>query len=301
MINRQFQARDQTDTIIANQFDMRFSFEAFAAKHELITGVDYAHETAKNKLRAADPTPPADLFNPDPHEPYLGAITYTGAVNESTSDNVGIFLGETMKFWQEKIQLSGGVRWDYYEAELEQRAAPAVPGGPAPTSVFDRIDRIFSYRVALAYKPVPIGTVYVAYGTSFNPSAEGAVSLAPLTAATALLEPEENRTFEIGTKWDLLNERLLLTAAVFRTDKTNARTPGLTANDPPTVLDGEQRVQGFEIGVTGNITDQWKVFGGYTYLDTEIRKTNVFTVDPITGALDFARRKSPASNAGEFL
>ena len=212
-------------------------------------------------------------------------IRYTGAVNESTSDDAGVFLGDTMKFWQEKILLSGGVRWDYYEAELEQRAAPAVPGGPAPTAVFDRIDRVFSYRVALAYKPVPIGTFYVAYGTSFNPSAEGAVSLTPLTAATALLEPEENRTFEIGTKWDVLSERLALTAAIFRTDKTNARTPGLTPNDPPTVLDGEQRVQGFEIGAAGNITERWRIFGGYTYLDSEILATNALTVDPLTGLL----------------
>jgi catecholate siderophore receptor len=144
---------------------------------------------------------------------------------------------------------------------------------------------VFSYRVALAYKPVPIGTFYVAYGTSFNPSAEGAVSSALLTAATALLVPEENRTFEIGTKWDVLNERLALTAAVFRTDKTNARTPGLTPNDPPMVLDGEQRVQGFEIGLAGNITERWKVFGGYTYLDSEILKSNTLTIDPFTGRL----------------
>ena len=39
VINRQFQARDQTDTIIAEQFDMRFSFETFGrearARHRL--------------------------------------------------------------------------------------------------------------------------------------------------------------------------------------------------------------------------------------------------------------------------
>jgi catecholate siderophore receptor len=285
VINREFQSRDQIDTILADQFDMRFSFETAGVKHELITGVDFAHETAENKLRAADPAPRADLFNPDPNQPYTGVIRYTGAVNESTSDDVGLFLGDTLKFWSDKIQLSGGVRWDYYDAELEQRAAPIVPGGRAPTLDFDRVDRVFSYRVALAYKPVPIGTFYIAYGTSFNPSAEGAVSSTLLTAATALLEPEENRTFEIGTKWDVLSERLALTAAIFRTDKTNARTPGLTPNDPPTVLDGEQRVQGFEIGAAGNITEHWRIFGGYTYLDSEILKTNTLTVDPLTGLL----------------
>ncbi len=285
VINRQFQARDQTDTIIADQFDVRFSFMTFGVKHELVTGFDLAHETAENHLRTAPTAPPANLYHPNPHQKFIGPITYTGAVNESVSDNAGLFIGDTMKFWGDRIQLSGGLRWDYYEAELEQRAAPAVAGGPALTTTFDRIDKVFSYRFALAYKPVPIGTFYIAYGTSFNPSAEGAVSLTPLTAATALLEPEENRTIEIGTKWDVLHERLSLTAAVFRTDKTNARTPGLTPLDPPTVLGGEQRVQGFEIGVAGSITEEWKVFGGYTYLDSEIRETNAFTTDPLTGEL----------------
>lgn len=285
VINREFQSRDQIDTILADQFDMRFSFETLGVKHELITGVDFAHETAENRLRAADPAPRADLYHPDPNQPYTGVIRYTGAVNESTSDDVGLFLGDTMKFWSDKLQLSGGVRWDYYEAELEQRAASVVPGGPAPTATFDRVDRVFSYRVALAYKPVPIGTFYIAYGTSFNPSAEGAVSSTLLTAATALLEPEENRTFEIGTKWDVLSERLALTTAIFRTDKTNARTPGLTPNDPPMVLDGEQRVQGFEIGAAGNITERWKIFGGYAYLESEILETNALTIDPLTGNL----------------
>jgi catecholate siderophore receptor len=285
VINREFQARDQTDTILADQFDLRFSFDTWGARHELITGFDYAHETAENRLRAADPAPRADLYHPDPHQAYRGMIQYTGAVNESTSDDLGLFLGDTIKLWQEKLQLSGGVRWDYYEAELEQPLAPLVPGGAALTNIFGRIDRELSYRVALAYKPVPIGTFYIGYGTSFNPSAEGAVSQSLLTAATALLEPEENRTIEIGTKWDLLQERLLLTAAIFRTDKTNARTPGLTPNDPPMVLEGEQRVQGFEIGVAGNLTDRWKIFGGYTFLDSEILETNTFTIDPSTGAL----------------
>jgi catecholate siderophore receptor len=273
------QARDLTDTIISEQFDMRFSFSTFGVKHELVTGFDLSRLQSENKLRTAAPALPASLYHPNANAPYAGPITYTGAVNESIADDAGLFAFDTMKFWDDKIQLSGDARWDYYESELEQRAANGV------TTTFDRIDKVWSYRVALAYKPVKIGTIYVAYGTSFNPSSEGAVSLAPLTAATAALEPEENRTWEIGTKWDLLNERLSVTAAVFRTDKTNARTPGLTPADPPTVLEGEQRVQGFEIGVSGNITEKWKVFGGYTWLESEIRKTNQSFTDPDTGQL----------------
>jgi catecholate siderophore receptor len=285
-LNRQFISRDQTDTIIANQFTTRFTFDTWSVKHDLVTGLDLSYETAKNKIRTEVPAAPrASLYNPNANADYDSTIAYNGAENKSTTKNAGLFLGETMKFWEERIQLSGTVRWDYFESELEQFAAPAVAGGPRSTTEFERVDKVWSYRVALAVKPAKIGTVYFAYGTSFNPSAEGAVSQNLLTEATASLEPEENETFEIGTKWDLFNEKLSVTAAVFRINKTNARTPGLSPNDPPTVLEGEQRVDGFEIGVAGNITEKWKVYGGYTYLDSEVRSSNTFTTDPETGEL----------------
>lgn len=81
------------------------------------------------------------------------------------------------------------------------------------------------------------------------------------------LKPEEVRTMELGTKWDLFNQKLNLTAAIFRTEKTNTRSTdanGLTSNI------GETRVDGIELGANGNITDKWAVSAGYTYLDSEL-------------------------------
>ncbi len=270
-------------------------------KHELVTGFDYAHETAENKLRAADPAPPADLYHPDPHQPYLGAIRYTGAVNESTSDDVGLFLGDTMKFWQDKIQLSGGVRWDYYEAELEQRAAPVVPGGPAPRSL-----SIASTECSVIASRSPTSRSRSARSTS--PTARRLIrrrkarsrlrrSLPPPRCSS----PRKIARSKSARNGICCNERLALTAAIFRTDKTNARTPGLTPNDPPMVLDGEQRVQGFEIGVAGNITERWRVFGGYTYLDSEILATNALTTRSAHRHSRAASGQSTAADAGEFL
>jgi catecholate siderophore receptor len=276
-INQEFQSRDQVDTIIAEQFDTRFSFSTFGVKHDLVTGFDLSYEMNENSLRAqTPPVLPTRLYNPDPTRNYTATYVYTGARNESNETNAALFAFDTLKFWEDRILLNGGARWDYYESQLDQRLVTGM------TNRFERVDKIWSYRVALAYKPVKNGTIYVAYGTSFNPSGESAVSLTPVNAAVNALEPEKNSTWEIGTKWDLLNERLSVTAAVFRTDKTNARTPGLTPTDPLTVLEGEQRVEGFEIGVSGNITEHWKVFGGYTYLQSEILKSNTRTTVPGT-------------------
>jgi outer membrane receptor for monomeric catechols len=93
------------------------------------------------------------------------------------------------------------------------------------------------------------------------------------TANTAI-EPEKTYTAEAGAKWDLFQERVALTGALFRIDKTNARTPGLLPDDPPQVLQGTQRVSGAELGASGSIARQWRIFGAYTLLDSEIVKSN---------------------------
>ena len=90
------------------------------------------------------------------------------------------------------------------------------------------------------------------------------------------LAPEKNISYEAGVKVDVLEGNLSLTGAIFRIEKTNLRVP----NDPsaPTaqqflVLDGLARVDGFELGAAGKVTDKWQVVGGYSYLDSRILET----------------------------
>jgi catecholate siderophore receptor len=131
-----------------------------------------------------------------------------------------------------------------------------------------------NYRVGIVYKPASNGSFYFAHGTSFDPSAE---SLSQLTSGrslgtqNALLPPEKNRSFEVGTKWKFWNERLESSAALFRLEKVNARIP----SDVPgvNILGGSQRVDGFEVSVSGAITDEWHARLGYAYLDSHTTAT----------------------------
>jgi catecholate siderophore receptor len=190
-------------------------------------------------------------------------VRRTGAVNESDTDTISAYLFDTIKIGEHWL-LSGGVRYDYFDADYDIRDAAGLK------TAFDRRDNMVSWRGALMYKPVPIGSFYFAAGSSFNPSAEDFA----LTAATAALAPERTTTYEVGTKWDVLDKRLALTAAVFYTLKENARTPGLTPGGPATVLEGEQQAIGFEFEAKGHITPNWEIIGGYTYIDTQIKKSN---------------------------
>ena len=69
-------------------------------------------------------------------------------------------------------------------------------------------------------------------------------------------------------------EALSLTAAVFRTEKTNARTPGVNPGDPPTVLAGEQRVNGIELSASGRLSERWTAFGAYAFMHSDIAASN---------------------------
>ena len=63
--------------------------------------------------------------------------------------------------------------------------------------------------------------------------------------------------------------KLQLSGAVFRTEKRNAQVPGVS-NTAEQLPIGKERVDGFEVGASGAITEAWKVFAGYTFLKSEI-------------------------------
>ena len=262
-ISRQLQSRDQTDEIVATQADVSGHFRAWGAGHALVAGVEWDHENSLNYLRSGPTAPTADLFDPNPADPYPGPITRTGARNDGTARTLAFYALDTVELGS-RWELSGGLRWDRFEVDYDSLAATGV------LTSFSRRDEMASGRGGLVFKPSTRGSVYAGYGISFNPSAEGL----SLSAATATAEPEKSRSFEVGTKWDLLQGRLALSAALFRTDKTNARTPGLNPGDPPTVLDGEHRVDGFEVGATGRLAERWEVLASYTRMRSEILRSN---------------------------
>ncbi len=257
-ILRQTQSRDQVDAMLANQTDVTGQFTTGKIAHTVVGGVEYAHETSKNRPRTIGAAPLANLYNPNPWDPYTGTITSSATRDEFTSDSVGLYAFETLKL-TESFQLSGGLRWDYFDTHYQTAAGP----------VFNRRDKVLTWRAAALYKPARNGSVYFGYGTSYNPSAEGLT----LAATTVLLDPEKGQNFELGTKWDFFEDRLACTLALFRTEKTNARTPGL-AGEPPMVLAGEQRVDGVEVGAAGSLTSKAKIFSSYTFMTSETRKSN---------------------------
>lgn len=258
VINRELRAWGTTDEVWDNQTDIVARFHTGKIGHALSGAVTYTHE---NNIRRALTAPVAltTLLNPNPDDVYTGALTLNPNIGNVTGNTLGFSLADTVKLG-EKWMVNGGLRWERF-------AVDGVSTTPAPVV---RTDKMLSGRAGIVYRASKAGNFYGSWGSSLSPSLEG---LSYGTANTSI-EPEKTYTTEVGTKWDLFGSRVLATGALFRVNKDNARTPGINPGDPPQVLNGKQRVQGVELGLSGNITRSLNVFGAYTMLDSKIVKSN---------------------------
>jgi outer membrane receptor for monomeric catechols len=126
-------------------------------------------------------------------------------------------------------------------------------------------------------KPTEDVSLYAAYGNARTPSSAtvrigcGTIP-APGAADPCATAPESAETFEIGAKASVFGNKLQLTAALFRNERSNFRVPSNDPSQPAAlqVLDGRARVDGLAFGASGNISPAWTVFANYTYLDSEV-------------------------------
>jgi catecholate siderophore receptor len=252
---------DSVESLLDQQLDLSAHFQTGSIRHDLVAGIEGGRETSDPTRPTWTNVPTTSLLNPDPYQTFAGTATITSNV-QTTSLTAAAYVLDTMKFGRH-WDLSGGMRFDSFHTDYSQSVAPA--------SSFHRVDEMPSWRAAAVYKPIDNGSFYFDAGTSFNPSAE---SLS-LSASTASLPPEKNRTYEVGTKWDFPGKHLSLRAAVFQTTKLNAREPDPT-NSLLNVLAGTQRVNGLQLEARARVVSRWDLMAGYADLDGRVISSNYY-------------------------
>jgi catecholate siderophore receptor len=258
-INRELRSWQTEDKVWDNQTDLIAHFNTGRVEHALVTGADFTRENNVRNTRTA-PNMLTTLLNPNPDDVYTGTITLSPIIGDVTANSQAAYLFDTAKLGK-MWELNGGLRWDRF-------AADGITTTGTPVS---RVDRMLSMRAGAVFKPLPQAAIYASYGTSMNPSLEGL----SYNTANTVIDPVKTYTIEAGSKWDFLGGRMLVSGAVFRVEKQNARTPGVLPGDPPQVLQGKQRVDGVELSVEGNLTRAWQVLAGYTFLDTKTVDSDV--------------------------
>lgn len=275
-VNANPKRRDAITDTWASQSYVDVAFDTGPLSHTLVAGFEASGEEIVNRGRAfvecavlpCTGTGAAVVQNLDKPNPYVArGVVDNGVTSRSTTavDTSAFYAIDTIKLGERWLLLAA-LRHDRYDIDFTQLT---VATG-AVTTRSNSTD-FWNGNIGLTFKPTPASSLYAAYGTSSNPSGEQldstALDYGGLDPRTASLDPEENRSVEIGGKWNLAGEHLSLTAAAYQITKTNAR---VALNATTVLLAGEQEVKGFEVSAFGAITPRWQVFGGYNWMTAEI-------------------------------
>ncbi|MEZ8231340.1 TonB-dependent receptor [Vibrio splendidus] len=218
--------------------------------NQMMIGADYNQvniDLISALVRDQD-LPPKDIYNP-----VAGPTPNPGfkPSRDNTTTTTGIYIQDVYTFGD--LSVIGNVRYD--SMELEQQKA-----GSAKENLDD--DKV-SYRGGLVYRINDDMSVYASLARSWQLPYSG-IYINP-----KLAEFFHTDLKEIGAKAYLLDNALMLNAAVFQIDQ----------EQPETNIDGdvvnkiEARHQGIELEARGQFTEQWDISVGYSYLDAENKET----------------------------
>ena len=237
-------------------------FETGDISHTLIFGAEYIHTESDND-RYTDNWTAARTFA------ARGFLTKGGIGIDSNGDATSVkfdtFYDDTHSevdvyslYLQDEIKLSEelilvlGARFDSFDIDVSGKNKDGDLSG-------SQKDEEFTPRAGIIYKPQENISVYASYSETFVPqSGEQFANL-----GDEGLDPDEYTNLEAGVKWDFA-QGYSVTAAIFEIEQDIVQDDGTGGSE---TLNNE--INGFEAQFNGQITDQWSLTAGYSYLDGE--------------------------------
>ncbi|WCR44795.1 TonB-dependent siderophore receptor [Stutzerimonas stutzeri] len=244
---------------LAVQANLEGQFDAAGLAHTLLLGVefdDFNYDSQIDRSGGATSDFPIDLYDPVYGQP-LPALTRTTTYDDENLKSYAFFLQDQIAL-TERLTAQVGARLERFEQRYENKLTPAGSWDQAHNAVSPRFGLIYDLTEELV--------VYANTSRSFKPN-RGA------DRSSQAFDPEEGIAHEVGVKYELPEHDLSVTAALFHITKENVLT-----SDPfdsnYQVAAGEARSRGFDISVAGNITPQWRMIGGYAYVDAEVTESS---------------------------
>ena len=296
-VGRRVNSRYTNQSGFVDQADLSGQFDTGALKHSFAASLEYSWQKASYgsyyASAAGDALPTSltcltatsgtnynctSLANPNPNDPWTGTIV-KGPSNSLTLSNSSTYSASAFDTISigDSWKLNLGGRYDHYVTN----ASPALAKPFVGNRVWQhKVDDLFTYQAGLVFKPARNGTLYVSTASAAVPpgsflaqgsednSLTGTNSTTGNVISADDLKVQKTTSYEAGTKWEFFDRALSLNFDVFQTRTTNART-----TDPTTggvLYVGTKRVRGFELGFSGNVTEAWSIFGGYTYMDSKV-------------------------------
>lgn len=271
---------DRVNTTLTNQTNLTAEFDTGSFSHTLSAGLEFSSEKA-------------DVFRPawvSGNAPIAGSVVNLAGSQNTEFDvrTAAAYVYDTVKLSDQWL-VNGGLRVERYSVDITNlNAATGLPVNIPNVGAGTYSDSHTSLggQLGVVYKPRPEGSLYASYGLSHLP--HGSLLSNPDPSRTsdngfpgfvAGAKPIEAHNYELGVKWDFLGGDLSVTGALFRTEKHKVGYWSSPLNRP---VYGKQIVQGVELGVAGNITSAWNVFGGVVFLKSE-RKHGIDVDDAVRG------------------
>ncbi|HMV60152.1 MAG TPA: TonB-dependent receptor, partial [Agitococcus sp.] len=288
---------DQTNEIWANQTNLNTALSTGFIKHDLVLGLELLKEsqltlgstsgsTSTTTVVVNGQTLPVysvvqNVYSPNAYQnllvPYL-----TGADTDGETTTAALYVFDTLTL-TDSLKFSLGLRADRYKTEtstgtmvtggsggnLATYSAQGYKVGDVVISHLEDDDTLLSWNAGLVFKPAANGSIYVAFADAQTPPA-GANFVLSATAgnqANAELDPQQTTTAELGTKWELLNKRLNVSAAIYRTE--NDKQASVDAVTGVANQEGKTHVDGIELAAVGQLTNFWQLTMSVGFMESE--------------------------------
>lgn len=258
-LGRNFSYRKLQWTDRDYQLNLTGHFETAGYAHTLLTGIeyeDYDYQSIIRRSAKGSTAYPIDLFDPVLGQPRP-ALTRTTTDDKENLKTWAAFIQDQVAL-TDRLKALAGLRFERFEHQYDNY----LPGAADWTAA----DNAVTPRLGLMYDLTDTVAVYANTARSFKPNS-GA------SRQGQGFDPEKGKSYEVGVKWEALDRQLSVDAAIYHIVKEN-----VLANDPldPTgtykVAAGKVRSRGLDITVAGNLTPEWRMIGGYAYVDAEVTK-----------------------------
>lgn len=235
-------------------------FQTGSIGHTLLLGAEYGlQETANARLDNVFAANGDDqLFIPFTDPLSIPAFSFSNPARDRVSD-VTIFSAyiQNQISLTEQFKIVLGGRFDSFDIEVNDITA---------NGQFARKDEQFTPRLGTIYKPVENISLYTSYSETFLPRSGD--QFLTLNLNESQTKPQKTENLEAGLKWDI-RPGFSFTGAVFKVARTSVVTVDPDNADVLDVIDGST-VKGFELQLQGNITENWSVNTGYSYLNGDV-------------------------------
>ena len=285
-----------------NQLNVFGEFNTGAIRHSLIAGAEYSDLKVVNGVYQLTNSGGFNCQTSGTGAFNTYCLTVAGADRALVSGDINDILGRSVtkgnwdSDWRVKtmslylmdtiditpwLTLHGGLRMDSFTySNVIQNTTTLAQ------TTYRYGDTLWNGHAGLVIKPAEEGIIYVTWGTSKEINGGesdlgsncgyGGVCIVNGVSDVGDGAPESATNIEIGTKWDLFDDRLLIQAAVFQLTKDDVFESGSAGSYSTfgSLNTGKHRIRGIELGLVGNITEKLSGQVAATFMESEILKTN---------------------------